>query len=341
MRMSSATVLGSFLAALALCGCEVRVEPGPGTARAAIEPAPSAEPRFAMSIEEVEQAFASLVTQPFNAFTENPDLRRQWWELIWKVWDGSPAYYRPDFSEFRRDRYFEAPPAPFSHPRIFLRAEQVPELRKRLASSRSGQVFWPRYRAECEKLYADSPVGRLFTDFLEGRESKDFAALFTANAYEMSLLMMWESLRILIDDDQAAGEKLARATAAYARQLQRIYNEKGIGKDHYIDPVIRALPDYMKEKTLGDKQYQDIAAFFQEYNIVLVYDFVYPFMTDDQRAVVRTLISDLTTDVWIHGMGEPSTGGNWGPHHWKGRTPPLRSRASRASTPTPSRGCGR
>ncbi|MGA1530669.1 MAG: hypothetical protein ACO398_07975 [Kiritimatiellia bacterium] len=274
--------------------------------------------RQGMAYEEVVAAFAPLKDRSFNEFKEDPALRKQWWDLIWKVWDGSPAYYRPDFDDFNRDRYFDAPPEPFRHPRIFVREEQLPEIRTRLATSRSGQAFWPRYRAECEKLYADSPAGRLFQAFLHDEKDQEFEALFSGNAYEMSLLMMWESLRVLIDDDREAGERLARATANYARHLQGIYEEKGIGETHYIDPDISALPDYMKEKTRGVKQYQSFTGLFQEYNIILIYDFAYRYMTGEQRDTVRSLIRDLSSDVWIHGMGEPSTGGNWGPHHWKG-----------------------
>lgn len=268
--------------------------------------------------EKVKTAVAELQQHGFKEITENPELRRKWWDMVWTAWSQTPDQYKPDFSDFDKSRYFEAPPAPYVHPRAILRPEQLPDLRKRLADTRSGQVFYKRYKDECQKLYADTPAGKLYAGLVEGKSGPEFDKLFEENIYETSLLMMWESLRILIDEDQAAGEKMAKATKNYAERLQKLYNAKGIGETAYFYKEIRELPDYIKEKTLGDKQYQEITGMFQEYNITLIYDFLYPYMDEDQRKVVRKLISDLSSDVWIHGMGIPDTGGNWGPHHWKG-----------------------
>jgi hypothetical protein len=269
--------------------------------------------------EQIEAArMEDFLGEPFSRFAEDPELRCRWWDRIWKLWDGSPELYRPDFSDFDESRFFEAPPAPGAHPRMYLRPEQLPELRERLHASEAGKVFWRRYREECEKLHTDSPAGAAYRGLVENRQDEEFSELFAANAYEMAQLMMWESLRILVDDDHEAGARMARALTHYARHLQAVYDEKDIGNEHYFYPHIRSLPDYIKEKARGDKQYQEITAMFQEYSIVPAYDFIYPYMNDEQRAVVRSLIADLTENLWIHGMGIPYTGGNWGPHHWKG-----------------------
>jgi hypothetical protein len=267
-------------------------------------------------VSVVEQELALLRHHKLSEVTSDPGLRQVWWDMIWRAWPADAVV--PDFTDFDKSRWFPAPPAPGVHPRLFLRPEQLQGLRTKLSTTNAGQVAWAHYREECRQLYEKPGVRDVFEGLVQDRRGAPFEKLYRAHIYETAIRMMWESLRILIDDDRAAGERLARAMVHYTARMETIFREKEIGRTNYFYAHIRELPDYMKEKTLGDMGYQECTGLFQEYCIAPMYDFNYGFMSEEQRAAVRTLIAKLTREVWIHGMGIPDTGGNWGPHHWKG-----------------------
>ncbi len=293
------------------CGCALSLLP-------ALSPAGNTEDVLAVC-EKLKQV-------PYNKIIEDPELRREWWEMVWKAWDYSPAAYQPDFSDFDKNRFFNAPPPPNEHPRLFLRKEMLPELRDRLKNSASGRAVWERYKKECDLLRGNKSACELFEGLASGRSGPEFEKLYADNIGEVATLMMWDSLRVLVEDDKEFGKKMAAALVNYAMRLQRLYDEKGIGRTAYFQTFgggktgydIRSLPTYMKDKTLGDKDYQSIYPLFNNYCVVPTYDFLHDYMTDEQRTPVRKLIGDLTSGLWIHGMGSPGTGGNWGPCHWQG-----------------------
>ncbi len=264
-----------------------------------------------------EDSTAGLGPVPFSQIKEDPQLRRQWWDMVWKAFPSTPERYHPDFTDFRKGAFFKAPPAPGVHPRVYLRPETLKELRVQVREDAAKRTYFDIYKQNCEQLYRKDGVKDLFEAFLTGRSTDAVAELFKSHSAETANFMLWESLRILVEDDRAAGEKLATAIDHYATRLHQVYADRKVEEEKFYENH-RNLPDYMQDKVLGDKRYQDITGYFQQYNICFMYDFLYPYMTDAQRANVRSLISKLTTNIWIHGMGIADTGGNWGPHHWKG-----------------------
>lgn len=266
---------------------------------------------------DVIKTYEKLKTVPFSKIKEDPQLRREWWDMVWKAFPTTADRYNPDFKDFRKDAFFKTPPAPGVHPRVYLRPETLEELRRSVKTDSAKKKFYEIYKKNCKNLYTGKETKELLEAFLAGKSKKEIEKLYNANCYQTANLMLWESLRILVDDDRQAGEKLAKAIDNYATILHKIYADRKVEEEKFYEKH-RALPAYMQDKVLGDKTYQEITGFFEQYNICFIYDFLYPYMNDSQRANVRSLISKLTKNIWIHGMGIADTGGNWGPHHWKG-----------------------
>jgi len=256
-----------------------------------------------------------LMQHTYPEIMEQPALRKLWWDTTWKAFPGPNNDYAPDKSDFNKALIFTSAPKPGVHPRVYLRPESLPALRDRVQNDPATKRYFEHYKTNAAFLY--TKTGDLFQALLADTSKDKIEQLYAKDLFPMAQYMMWESLRILVDEDRVAGEKLAEAVDHYATFLHQVYEERDVDGKYFYEKI-RNLPDYMKEKTLGDKQYQEITSFFQEYSICFTYDFLYPYMTDTERDNVRSLISKLTTDVWIHGMGIADTGGNWGPHHWKG-----------------------
>ena len=267
---------------------------------------------------------------------------------------------------FAKER-FPAPPPPYVHPRIFFNAEELPELRRRLKTTRAGQarmrrlrnslghVPWVRgphelppeirnlvsERPEEEEVYtgplpsisdsgagmlpADSQAGSLrhegieadldeATDLTKKEEPKqeeeepkkhrlDFYRPFTVVTAEgdfssdlgQAATMVNEAFRCLFDADTAGARKVIEVLVKSAQTQLRWLAQ-----------------DFVRAKTNWQLAAHDIPG---RYGNALLYDFLYPWMTEDERAIVREALSEAVGGRWCIGMysypcGSTATG-NW------------------------------
>lgn len=175
----------------------------------------------------------------------------------------------------------EAPP-PYVHPRIFFSPDQLPAIRARLATTTAGQVSMGKTRVvardSLHSVYAHgTPINISEVD------------------YVWASRLSYEAFRCLVDADTRAATVLAAFVAQEAEKL---------------------IPELERQK--GTKDWQGyFHAEVWRVGMAFVYDFIYPWMTEAQRALVRKVLSIATKDLWAIGMdtiaAPPASTSNWLP----------------------------
>jgi hypothetical protein len=210
-------------------------------------------------------------------------------------------------------------PKPGIHPRILFGPDELPDIRKRIRETRCGQEIWKNILCWTESLkgtYDDSadyaqpdrwkggfaglrgrvplfrmglpknpspPAGKsgynqnpaaaeLYQSLADGSATE--VPPFYWNVFAL------EALRCLVDDDQPAAEKLARAVVTSLRldQAKRV--------------KARAAEEEKKKKPLPP-----IAQPIGGFQLAFIYDFLFNTLTTDQR---REIHAELAATTWSH-----------------------------------------
>ena len=177
-------------------------------------------------------------------------------------------------------------PAPGIHPRIFLSPEDMPDLRQ--------QVKTPARKEHYERLKlaiaakfdnATSPEGKVMAILAEGKTPSE--AQFAATT-EMSYLLALAGIHGQIVDDAAYGKKLAMALKAWGEYRCRTW--------------VRSL---------------DVVGLHNSFDadICVAYDFIAPWMSEEQRDPVRRWISKMGQGIQIFTWDMPA---HWRMWNWAG-----------------------
>jgi len=231
---------------------------------------------------------------------------------------------------FARER-FRAPPKAYVHPRIYFNREDVPEIRRRLKETQVGRLMMagirgrllqasPR-REDWENVpYAPKPedyeryakqglhidrrmgyrgpwVGGWINTLAEGKVPEDLEKVWNnppagnPRRYLMHLLP-YEAFRCLLDADEKGGKRVGAALATLAKRFQQDM-DRWTGTDNW-----QAIYQPLNSHSLG-----------------LTYDWAYPWMTDEQRNVVRKTIAGITRGKRYLGLDQlpafPGNTSNW------------------------------
>jgi hypothetical protein len=243
-----------------------------------------------------------------------------------------PLEPRPDTTAptFARDR-FKPPPAPGVHPRIYFNPEDLPDIRRRLKETHVGRVLmesirgrllqvspkqsdwegvpykpkaedYARYRQRGLRIeprmgYRGPWIGGWINDLAAGKVPAELDGTWTKptpaskRQYLMHLLP-FEAFRCLIDEDAAGGRRVGAALATIARCLRHTMSTWTV-------------------TTNWQAVYQPLGSD----SVGLTYDWAHGWMTEDQRAVVRRAIADITRGKQYIGLdhvpGFPGNTSNW------------------------------
>ncbi len=215
----------------------------------------------------------------------------------------SPVYpFTYDTAGLAADRLGKVP-KPGVHPRILISPEQLPDLRRRLRETAGGREVSAAMRARIDGALRTPGWSRDFFQLLaagnvtaveQGLDQRGLPpAVGHYQPYLMALTL--EALRCLIDEDAAGGAKVGTAIATYARVMRPVldrYDGTPLHDDSWRARIPGTNPANWRTGGL-----RDIVGY---HLLGYAYDFGHPFMTDEQRADVRTLIAKATAGkLWM------------------------------------------
>jgi hypothetical protein len=228
------------------------------------------------SVERVVEKFDRAMVERNGWFGYEP-------EYVLKHFS-EPHVLEYDFSGIAADR-IKQPPAPGVHPRVLFNAEELPEIRRRLANTKAGK----KIHAAIRKHSADQLTGpnakyaAPYVALIDGDESVPIH-----QEASIAYGVLYEAFRCLIDEDQDGMFKAAAAITTIARIDRRVLEES------------RAKMQAKGEREARDFEFVGQAA-TQEGTLGLMYDFAFNAMTPAQRDTVRETIAAASGGMTIIG----------------------------------------
>ncbi len=189
-----------------------------------------------------------------------------------------------DYPDGTGVRNLSPAPAPGLHPRIFLSPEDLPAFREAVLNSGPRKLYY----AQLKKIVADNldapgtPGGKVMALLAEGKTPSD--AEFAAVSEHMSYWLLLAGIDCTVTNDQARGEKLAAALNAWGKyQLA-----------HWV-----RQPDPVGLHNSFD------------YEMCIAYDFIAPWMKEEQRVPVRQMIAKMMDGIHIFTWNMPPRWRMW------------------------------
>ena len=184
-------------------------------------------------------------------------------------------------------RKFSPLPAPGIHPRIFLSPEDLPMLREAATKSPAKKAFYEALKIKVTEGLDNltTPEGKVIALIKDGKTPSD--AQFAA-CTELSYLLALAGIDAQITNDKARGELLAKALSAWG-----VYEMKNWVRK----PDLIGLHNGFDTMTC------------------LAYDFIAPWMTEEQRKPVRQFIAKMSDGIDIYTWDKPA---HWRMWNWSG-----------------------
>ena len=209
-----------------------------------------------------------------------------------------PIPTRFHFDGFDASRFSQA--KPYEHPRVYFTAKQLPAIRDRLMHTKAGKKFWQDVLHRSEMTSKSRKALDAFRKQYPTLGNSSVKAVWGSRG--LHVIRPWASslqfacFRDLIQQDRKQG----RQDAADLTQLAG-----------YIASDLSGI-----EK---ENNWQHTPYWWAMNRIGLAYDFVYPYMTADQRQTVRHLLTHATRGKMFIGVNQipamPACTTNWVPFH--------------------------
>jgi len=238
-----------------------------------------------------------------------------------------------DNPHFVPDAFGKAPP-PGVHPRILISPDELPALRERIKNTSSGRYFYHQltfnqensirkegtFSHELFKALAAGDEQRAL-DIISGRVKVPMESYI--NRYRpAAYVLMSEAFDAMIREDEAMGKEVAAAITTlskiYMKRLEAMDRGAETGEidsrfdwdDHNVERLDGFQMNERRTQLNSDVfRSGRREAIDGEPWLALMYDFAHPFMTEEQRAVVRS-----TINKYHHGK---TTMGSHMPHHFR------------------------
>lgn len=206
--------------------------------------------------------------------------------------DTEPAPYDPAFIEkyfpeggaplhlegFARDRFREPPP-PYVHPRIFFNPEDLPAMRERIRYSRAASSAYAGIR----RMYdIKSRETGLPPDYVRKEMTEDDSGYNITSNHDAAAGYCMGAFIALIEGDGELARKLIEASIRMASLQNESLDRLNGWRKHYWQGA--------PHQVLG------------RYATSYVYDFLYPWMTEEEQAILRGVISKATREMLSIGM---------------------------------------
>lgn len=255
----------------------------------------------------VNQAAAAV-----EALVDESKWKGRWFvgtpEEIYAMWQQTSIDFPRDaqtpFTEGFAAERFPAPPPAGVHPRVFVNHDELPDVQHRIQNTTAGQINFATIKNFTDRHRDPESDAYRFAQQLinKGITQEQYEKMRVNEKRTLGLYLMYDAYRTWVEQDAQQGRKVAEKLAAYSAYVLQslIDNPAGQSKD-----VHQALLDHGNpggvEFTTRDWQH-DIQGRVQHMNLGLAYDFVYNYMTPEQRAVTRKMIATATYDGNHTGM---------------------------------------
>lgn len=218
------------------------------------------------------------------------------WMQSFKHWPTDNSKF--DESGLRRDRLRPAP-APGVHPRVWIVPEDLEPLRRKATDSNVGPILMEKLRAHVASMENNANYQKLLKGDASGATGRGIIRLI-ANA----------SLLALIEEDAAKGRELAKAAATFAAaQEKQLLRNKTIQEHQGMNNVNPLI----KDEFSGVRSWQHWSmGIIDHHHLGYAYDFLYNWMSEDERSTVRSAIATATAKHFSWGMGIAGPG----VHNW-------------------------
>jgi hypothetical protein len=209
-------------------------------------------------------------------------------------------------------------PAPGVHPRILMSPDQLPDLRTRLKASPIGRTLRKQLDDRTAVLRKDGTWEKAFNEALMAGEGAKALGIYEANQpdaakksghyqpYPLYALTL-DAFAALLDDDQARGQQAGKALAGYARMLSPLV-DRALQVPLHDDLWRAKVQGPVTGKWSESQGLRDLMG----YHLVgYAYDFAAPFMSEAERAPVRSVIARTTAGRLWMGARLPHHFRNW------------------------------
>ena len=221
-----------------------------------------------------------------------------------------------DWTGFAKER-LSKPPEPGVHPRILLSPSDLPDLRRRLTGTRTGQELMKTLRKRVkDEIRQPGEWGTRFYESLAAGDQAAAEKLLVEKQgkppgighYQPWLYaLVMESFDAMVSEDSERGKKVGAALATYAALAEPAV--KQALEQPLNDDVWRAkISGPITGNWSSEQGVRDLVGY---HNMGYAYDFAYPFMTEPQRDQVRRVIAQTTYGRLWMGCRLPHHFRNW------------------------------
>lgn len=207
-------------------------------------------------------------------------------------------------------------PAPGIHPRILISPDQLPELRARLKTSALGRTLRAQLDERTAIFTKAGTWEKAFHEALVAGEGAKALGIYEANQPEAAkksghyqpyplYALTLDAFGALLDDDKARGERAGQALAGYAGMLAPLV-DRALQVPLHDDLWRAKVQGPVTGKWSESQGLRDLMGY---HLLGYAYDFAAPWMSEAQRAPVRSVIARTTAGrLWMGGRL---------PHHFR------------------------
>lgn len=242
-----------------------------------------------------------------------------------------PLEYRFDETGYEKKRLGERP-AVGVHPRLYFGPDDLPALRARLTNSVPGKMQMDKIRDFLAKTISGPAASR----------AQEWQALSSGKAekavdHVLTMAVVYELFRAMIDDDNAGGKKAAKALVVIAHQdkadLESVFQQietnpisiyAGDPKREFVADV-QAPSGGGKFRAWGGRaarwEYQGTMGYTQNGLLGIGYDLAYNWLDQEERALIRSTLALATKGQTFIGLETlpalAANSSNWTPMHMR------------------------
>lgn len=239
-----------------------------------------------------------------------------------------PFKIKYDFKGVNKSR-IKPVPKPNVHPRLLITPDDLPEIRSRIKSSRAAGLAYKKLCEETENFFnKGTMVAKEEQQIINEKPKLETEGLVEQNddveieldekpdqvfqAGDIEALANGSATSDLLESEQNDHQRISLTRPLALNALLALIDQD----DKRGKRVAAALTHYAKLGLERLKKKQGVGAYRPVYYTTLAYDYAHPFMTEEQRSVVRKFLTEGLKNPWLldgamYGVGHKRPSHNW------------------------------